>query len=210
VAPPRRDSRGRTIQGNLPKILGCNWVNEVSNLPTSYLAAGADGVANMVHGSEKIRSRWIFLPAFCRCARPVNVPVDETGFVFLDADGSLVIGPNAGHNRRQRTHMEDTARASGRRAVPLRVVQMPAPAGSVSSEHGRIGSMGNDAFPPRRPFISCSSLLRSDARMTDQHRVSAGAEQSGGDLHRAPVYVSSAVLGGAMVGSRIAFGPRRK
>ncbi len=46
--------------------------------------------------------------------------------------------------------------------------------------------------------------------MVDLYRVSPGAEQSSGDLHRAPVYVSSAVLGGAMVGLRIAFGPRRK
>jgi len=28
----------------------------------------------------------------------VNVHIDETGFVFLDADGSLIVGPNAGHH----------------------------------------------------------------------------------------------------------------
>jgi hypothetical protein len=28
----------------------------------------------------------------------VNVHIDETGFVFLDADGGLVVGPNAGHH----------------------------------------------------------------------------------------------------------------
>src|SRR6266436_906102 len=86
----------------------------------------------------------------------------------------------------------------------------PAPAASVSSEHRRIGSKGSDAFRPARHSFSCSSLLRSDARMADLYRVSTGMEQSSGDLHRAPVYVSSAVLGGAMVGARIAFGPRRK
>lgn len=60
--------------------------------------------------------------------------------------------------------------------------------------------MGSDAFRPRTPFISCSSLLRSDARMVDLYRVSTGVEQSSGDLHRAPVHVSPAVFGGTMVG----------
>jgi hypothetical protein len=113
-------------------------------------------------------------------------------------------------SHRQRAHIEDAAVASGRHAVTLRLVQMPATAASVSSEHGRISSKGSDAFRPRTPFISCSSLLRSDARMVDLYRVSTGVEQSSGDLHRAQVYVSSAVLGGAMVGARIAFGPHRK
>jgi hypothetical protein len=140
---------------------------------------------------------------------PVKVYIDETGLYFGCRRQSRHRSERwALHG--QRTHIEDAAVASGRHAVTLRLVQMPATAASVSSEQGRISSKGSDAFRPRTPFISCSSLLRSDARMVDLYRVSTGVEQSSGDLHRAQVYVSSAVLGGAMVGARIAFGPHRK
>jgi hypothetical protein len=48
-----------------------------------------------VHSSEKIATWGIFLLAFRRRGTPSELHIDETGFVFFDADSSLTIGPNA-------------------------------------------------------------------------------------------------------------------
>src|SRR5260370_4423490 len=100
----------------------------------------------MVHSSEKgLESLDISSLRFAVAPDGVQVYIDETGLYFFGCG-------RQSHNRsvrwashRQRTHIEDVARTSGRRAVTrwaFRCLRHP-----FSSEHGRNGSKGSDASP---------------------------------------------------------------